>query len=91
MGKHVAWAFGCDLVVLGLGLFRPVLMGSWSEAVPYGIFPHLDWTTAFSIRYGNLYYNPFHALIDCVPIWIGFIVRDAWRNHSGGNALWRRP
>jgi hypothetical protein len=37
-------------------------MGSWSEAVPYGIFPHLDWTTAFSIRYGNLYYNPFHAL-----------------------------
>jgi len=47
---------------LVLGLFRPFLMGSWSEAVPYGIFPHLDWTTAFSIRYGNLYYNPFHAL-----------------------------
>ena len=47
---------------LVLGLFRPVLMGSWSEAVPYGIFPHLDWTTAFSIRYGNLYYNPFHCL-----------------------------
>jgi hypothetical protein len=45
-----------------LGLFRPILMGSWSEAVPYGIFPHLDWTTAFSIRYGNLYYNPFHCL-----------------------------
>jgi hypothetical protein len=37
-------------------------MGSWSEAVPFGIFPHLDWTTAFSIRYGNLYYNPFHCL-----------------------------
>jgi photosynthetic reaction center M subunit len=51
--------YGCSFV---LGLFRPVLMGSWSEAVPYGIFPHLDWTTAFSIRYGNLYYNPFHAL-----------------------------
>jgi photosynthetic reaction center M subunit len=47
---------------LVLGLFRPILMGSWSEAVPYGIFPHLDWTTAFSIRYGNLYYNPFHCL-----------------------------
>jgi photosynthetic reaction center M subunit len=30
--------------------------------VPFGIFPHLDWTAAFSIRYGNLYYNPFHAL-----------------------------
>jgi photosynthetic reaction center M subunit len=30
--------------------------------VPFGIFPHLDWTNAFSIRYGNLFYNPFHAL-----------------------------
>jgi len=63
MGKHVAWAFLSAIwLFLVLGLFRPVLMGSWSEAVPYGIFPHLDWTTAFSIRYGNLYYNPFHCL-----------------------------
>jgi photosynthetic reaction center M subunit len=37
-------------------------MGSWSEAVPFGIFPHLDWVGAFSIRYGNLFYNPFHCL-----------------------------
>jgi len=63
MGKHVAWAFAAAIwLFLVLGLFRPILMGSWSEAVPYGIFPHLDWTTAFSIRYGNLYYNPFHCL-----------------------------
>ncbi|MHA7874931.1 photosynthetic reaction center subunit M [Roseivivax sp.] len=63
MGKHVFWAFGSAIwLFLVLGLFRPILMGSWSEAVPYGIFPHLDWTTAFSIRYGNLYYNPFHCL-----------------------------
>ncbi len=63
MGKHVAWAFASAVwLFLVLGLFRPLLMGSWSEAVPYGIFPHLDWTTAFSIRYGNLYYNPFHCL-----------------------------
>ena len=63
MGKHVFWAFASAVwLFLVLGLFRPVLMGSWSEAVPYGIFPHLDWTTAFSIRYGNLYYNPFHCL-----------------------------
>ncbi len=39
-----------------------MLMGSWAEAVPFGIFPHLDWTAAFSIRYGNLFYNPFHCL-----------------------------
>ncbi|MDU8910944.1 photosynthetic reaction center subunit M [Aestuariicoccus sp. MJ-SS9] len=63
LGKHIFWAFGSAIwLFLVLGLFRPILMGSWSEAVPYGIFPHLDWTTAFSIRYGNLYYNPFHAL-----------------------------
>ncbi len=63
MGKHIAWAFAAAIwLFLVLGLFRPILMGSWSEGVPYGIFPHLDWTTAFSIRYGNLYYNPFHCL-----------------------------
>ena len=48
--------------MLVLGLIRPMLMGSWAEAVPFGIFPHLDWTAAFSIRYGNLFYNPFHML-----------------------------
>jgi photosynthetic reaction center M subunit len=48
--------------MLSLGFFRPLLMGSWSEGVPFGIFPHLDWTASFSIRYGNLYYCPFHAL-----------------------------
>ena len=63
MGKHVFWAFGSAIwLFLVLGLFRPILMGSWSEAVPYGIFPHLDWTNLFSLTYGNLFYNPFHAL-----------------------------
>ena len=63
MGTHVAWAFAAAIwLMLVLGFIRPILMGSWSEAVPYGIFPHLDWTAAFSIRYGNLYYNPFHCL-----------------------------
>ena len=63
MGKHVAWAFLSAIwLFLVLGFIRPAFMGSWSEAVPFGIFPHLDWTAAFSIRYGNLFYNPFHAL-----------------------------
>ncbi len=63
MGTHIAWAFAAAIwLFLVLGLFRPVLMGSWGEAVPFGIFPHLDWTAAFSLRYGNLFYNPFHAL-----------------------------
>lgn len=63
MGKHVCWAFASAIwLFLVLGLFRPILMGSWSEAVPYGIFTHLDWTNNFSLVYGNLFYNPFHAL-----------------------------
>ncbi len=63
MGTHVAWAFAAAIwLYLVLGLIRPVMMGSWAEAVPFGIFPHLDWTAAFSIRYGNLFYNPFHML-----------------------------
>ena len=63
MGYHVAWAFAALLwLIFVLGLIRPIMMGSWSEAVPYGIFPHLDWTNSFSLNYGNLFYNPFHAL-----------------------------
>jgi photosynthetic reaction center M subunit len=63
LGTHVPWAFASAIFLfLSLGFIRPILMGSWSEAVPFGIFPHLDWTAAFSIRYGNLYYNPFHCL-----------------------------
>jgi photosynthetic reaction center M subunit len=63
LGTHVAWAFASAIFLyLSLGFIRPILMGSWSEAVPFGIFPHLDWTAAFSIRYGNLFYNPFHML-----------------------------
>ena len=63
LGTHTAWAFASAIwLYLVLGFFRPLLMGSWGEAVPFGIFPHLDWTAAFSIRYGNLFYNPFHML-----------------------------
>jgi photosynthetic reaction center M subunit len=63
MGTHTAWAFAAAIwLYLVLGFFRPILMGAWGEAVPFGIFPHLDWTAALSIRYGNLFYNPFHML-----------------------------
>ena len=63
LGTHTAWAFAAAIwLFLVLGFIRPILMGSWSEAVPFGIFPHLDWTAAFSIKYGNLFYNPFHML-----------------------------
>ncbi len=63
MGTHVAWAFAAAIwLYFVCGFLRPLLMGSWAEAVPFGIFPHLDWTASLSIRYGNLFYNPFHML-----------------------------
>ena len=63
MGTHVAWAFASAIwLYLVLGFFRPILVGSWSEAVPFGIIAHLNWTATFSVRYGNLFYNPFHML-----------------------------
>jgi photosynthetic reaction center M subunit len=63
MGTHVAWAFLSAIwLYLVLGFIRPFFMGKWSEAVPFGIFSHLEWTNNFSLLYGNLFYNPFHAL-----------------------------
>nr|WP_294553036.1 photosynthetic reaction center subunit M [uncultured Rhodopila sp.] len=63
LGSHTAWAFASAIwLYLVLGFIRPLLMGCWCESVPFGIFPHLDWTAAFSLRYGNLFYNPFHML-----------------------------
>jgi photosynthetic reaction center M subunit len=63
MGTHVAWAFASAIwLYLVLGFIRPIMMGSWSEAVPFGIFSHLEWTNNFSLVYGNLFYNPFHML-----------------------------
>lgn len=63
MGLHVCWAFAAAIwLYLVLGFIRPLMMGTWSEAVPFGIFPHLDWTNNFSLVYGNLFYNPFHML-----------------------------
>ncbi|MEM6461450.1 MAG: photosynthetic reaction center subunit M [Pseudomonadota bacterium] len=63
LGTHVCWAFASAIwLFLVLGFIRPVLMGSWHHAVPYGIFTHLDWTNNFSIEWGNLFWNPFHCL-----------------------------
>jgi photosynthetic reaction center M subunit len=63
MGMHIPWAFASAIWLFAvLGFIRPMLLGQWSEAVPYGIFTHLDWTNNFSLVYGNLFYNPFHAL-----------------------------
>jgi photosynthetic reaction center M subunit len=63
MGTHVSYAFGAAIwLFLVLGFIRPLLMGNFSEAVPFGIFSHLEWTNNFSVVHGNLFYNPFHMI-----------------------------
>jgi len=63
LGTHVSYAFAAAIwLFLVLGFIRPLLMGNFSEAVPFGIFPHLEWTNNFSISHGNLFYNPFHMI-----------------------------
>ena len=63
MGTHVFWAFAAAIwLFLVIGFIRPFFMGSWAQSVPFGIFPHLEWTNNLSLQYGNLFYNPFHAL-----------------------------
>ncbi len=63
MGTHVSWAFASAIwLYLVLGFIRPFFLDDWSQAVPFGIFSHLEWTNNFSLQYGNLFYNPFHAL-----------------------------
>ena len=63
MGTHVSYAFASAIwLFLVLGFIRPLLMGDFSEAVPFGIFSHLEWTNNFSVNYGNLFYNPFHMI-----------------------------
>jgi photosynthetic reaction center M subunit len=81
MGTHVAWAFASAIwLYLVLGFFRPLLMGSWGEAVPFGIFPHLDWTAAFSTSLRQPLLQPVPRPLDRVPLRLDAALRDARRH-----------
>ena len=43
-------------------VIHPILVRQWADAPPWGLMGHLDWANAFSVQYGNFYYNPFHML-----------------------------
>ena len=45
-----------------LVVIRPVLLGAWGHAFPYGIFSHLDWVNNVGYAYGNFHYNPVHMI-----------------------------
>jgi photosynthetic reaction center L subunit len=63
IGFHVPVAFGAAIVAyFTLQVIRPVLMGAWGHAFPYGIFTHLDWVSNTGYAYGNFMYNPVHMV-----------------------------
>lgn len=63
MGLHVPFAFSVAIFAyVTLVVIRPVLMGSWSNGFPYGIFTHLDWVSNVGYKYINFHYNPAHMV-----------------------------
>ena len=63
IGLHVPIAFGVAIFAyITLTVIRPILMGAWGYAFPYGIFSHLDWVSNTGYTYGNFHYNPVHML-----------------------------
>ena len=63
MGLHIPFAFSfAILAYITLVVVRPVLMGAWGHAFPYGIFSHLDWVNNVGYAYGNFHYNPAHMI-----------------------------
>ena len=63
MGYHVPIAFSFAIFAyVSLEVIRPMLMGAWGWAFPYGIFSHLDWVSNTGYQYLHFHYNPAHML-----------------------------
>ena len=63
MGYHVPFMFGVAILAyFTLNVVRPVLMGGWGHAFPYGIYSHLDWVSNVGYQYLHFHYNPAHML-----------------------------
>ena len=63
MGYHIPIAFSVAVFAyITLVVIRPVFLGAWAHAFPYGIFTHLDWVSSIGYQYGNFHYNPAHMI-----------------------------
>ena len=63
MGLHVPFAFSVAIFAyVTLEVIRPLLMGAWGNAFPYGIMAHLDWVSNTGYNYLNFEYNPAHMI-----------------------------
>jgi photosynthetic reaction center L subunit len=63
IGLHVPFAFSVAILAyFTLEVVRPVLLGAWGNAFPYGIFSHLEWVSNTGYKYLNFHYNPAHMI-----------------------------
>jgi len=63
MGYHIPIAYGVAIFAyFSLVVIRPVLMGAWGHAFPYGIFSHLDWVSNIGYQFLHFHYNPAHMI-----------------------------
>ncbi len=63
MGYHVPFAYATAVFAyVTLVVIRPVMMGAWFYAFPYGILSHLDWVSNVGYAYGNFHLNPVHMI-----------------------------
>ncbi|MEM9864213.1 MAG: photosynthetic reaction center subunit L, partial [Myxococcota bacterium] len=63
MGYHIPIAYGVAIFAyFTLVVIRPVLLGAWGHAFPYGIFSHLDWVSNIGYQYLHFHYNPAHMI-----------------------------
>ena len=63
MGLHVPFAFAFAILAYAtLQVIRPVLMGAWGHAFPYGIYSHLDWVSNVAYQFLHFHYNPWHMI-----------------------------
>ncbi len=63
MGLHVPIAYACAILAyVTLEVIRPLLLGAWGNAFPYGIISHLDWVSNVGYQHLQFHYNPAHMI-----------------------------
>jgi photosynthetic reaction center L subunit len=63
MGYHIPIAYSVAIFAyISLVVIRPMLLGAWGFAFPYGIFSHLDWVSNTGYQYLHFHYNPAHMI-----------------------------
>ena len=88
IGLHVPFAFGFAIFAyFTLEVIRPVLLGAWGNAFPYGIFSHLEWVSNTGYKYLNFHYNPAHM----IAVSFFFATTFALSLHGGADPVGGQP